>query len=76
MDIYCRFCGEPWDHDCLHEFGDYPKRIKLWKQFGCPALQSEDTPTERCSYPTSDQIFAARSQALQDLSDYSDDWVF
>jgi len=19
MDIHCRYCGEPWDHDELHE---------------------------------------------------------
>ncbi|QDP65006.1 MAG: hypothetical protein Unbinned4834contig1000_42 [Prokaryotic dsDNA virus sp.] len=74
-DIYCRFCGEPWDHDCLHDFDDYPKRIKLWKKYGCPALQEEATPTDQCRYPASDPTRALQSQALQELSDYSDDWV-
>jgi hypothetical protein len=23
MDIHCRHCGEPWELDTLHEFGDY-----------------------------------------------------
>ena len=22
MDIHCRYCGEPWDHDELHDMED------------------------------------------------------
>ncbi len=43
MDIYCKFCGEPWDHDSLHEFDDYPRRSELFRKLGCPALKYEDT---------------------------------
>lgn len=43
MDIHCRFCGEPWDHDTLHEFDDYPRRSELFRKLGCPALQFEDS---------------------------------
>ncbi len=42
MDLHCKHCGEPWDHDCLHEFDDYEKRCKLFAKLGCPALQNED----------------------------------
>jgi hypothetical protein len=30
MDIHCRYCGEPWELDTLHEFGDYTRRAKLF----------------------------------------------
>ena len=43
MDIHCRFCGEPWDHDTLHEFDDYPRRSELFRKLGCPALKYQDS---------------------------------
>mgnify|MGYP005987801249 CR=1 FL=1 len=75
MDIHCRFCGEPWDHDCLHEFGDYEKRGKLFAQFGCTALQDEATPTDKCSNGVVDERAAAYAIAAQLFSDYPEDWV-
>ena len=43
MDIHCRYCGEPWDHDTLHEFDDYPRRSELFRKLGCPALKYKDS---------------------------------
>jgi hypothetical protein len=41
MDIHCRHCGEPWELDTLHEFGDYNRRAKLFAKFGCNALMDD-----------------------------------
>jgi len=49
MDIYCRYCGEPWDHDELHEMEShtgeaisYLKAAERFKALGCNAF-SPDT---------------------------------
>ena len=48
MDIHCRYCGEPWDHDELHEMeswtGDdmsYKQAVKRFKELGCNAFKPD-----------------------------------
>lgn len=46
MDIYCKVCGEPWDHDELHEMyvdGRKVPYMEAWRRFkkmGCRAFGS------------------------------------
>jgi hypothetical protein len=54
MDIHCRHCGEPWELDTLHEFGDYTRRAKLFAKFGCNALMDNGDLAEPCSMPCID----------------------
>lgn len=53
MDIHCRHCGEPWDHDELHDMegwtGDamtYKQASQRFKELGCNAFKP-DTGTLR-----------------------------
>lgn len=77
MDLHCKHCGEPWDHDCLHEFDDYEKRCKLFAKLGCPALRDQDAKLsdDECQGNCIDPIKAAQSAAAIILSEYSDDWI-
>ena len=74
MDIYCRFCAEPWEHDTLYEFNDYPRRAKLFAQYGCNALMDDGERREPCSAPCIDERVAEASAFLQDDSPYPDEW--
>jgi|DEB0MinimDraft_10_1074344.scaffolds.fasta_scaffold82117_3 hypothetical protein len=74
MDIYCRFCAEPWEHDTLHEFNDYPRRAKLFAQYGCNALMDDGERREPCSAPCIDERVAEASAFLQDDSPHPDEW--
>lgn len=46
MDIRCPKCGEPWEHDCLHEvvtdgmYPNYDAAAKAFRKDGCVALGS------------------------------------
>lgn len=48
MDIHCRHCGEPWDHDELHDMegwtGDdmtYKQAVQRFKELGCHAFKPD-----------------------------------
>jgi hypothetical protein len=76
MDIYCSICGEPWDHDSLHEFGDYQKRVKAFKVLGCGAFSDENIANcDPCNVDGGDNPRILRARILQQLSDCSDDWI-
>jgi hypothetical protein len=60
-DIYCRFCAEPWEHDTLHEFNDYPQRGKLFALYGCNALMGDGESREPCATPCIDERVAEAS---------------
>lgn len=53
MNIRCRYCGEPWDNDTLHDVYDerdrkvpYARAAKLFRTYGCPAM---DGRAVKCS---------------------------
>ena len=75
MDIHCRHCGEPWELDTLHEFGDYKRRAKLFAKFGCNALMNDGDLAEPCTMPCIDEGIAEASGVLQDDSPHPDDWL-
>ena len=57
MDIYCPKCGEPWDHDALHDMWARGKKVpyaqacKAFQTKGCRAFAgarcNTDKDTER-----------------------------
>ena len=75
MDIYCKYCAEPWEHDTLHEFGDYTNRCALFVKYGCNALMNEGELRSPCKNACIDEDLAAASALLQSDSPYSDDWL-
>ena len=42
MDIHCRYCGEPWDHDELHEIEGhtYKQAAVAFRSYGCGAFNT------------------------------------
>ena len=84
MDIHCRFCGEPWDHDELHdqyspikeEPISYDIMVKYFKKYGCGAWTDFGRGKRKvCNQGTVDSEKAWKSAVLQDLSPYPDDWI-
>ena len=80
MDIYCGRCGEPWDHDSLHEVWSenedrmmsYQEATAAFRRLGCGAMEGLDRTV--CAIdPTSTAALIA--QASMELSDYGDDWA-
>lgn len=76
MDIHCRHCGEPWDHDELHDMykHTYTEAARAFKEFGCGAFKIL-SGQRRCDnepiYPPEMLELIAVSQ---DLSPYPDEW--
>lgn len=45
MDVYCPYCGEPWENDYLHEVAlergtDYYELLNDFICRGCPVLEN------------------------------------
>ena len=41
-DIYCPVCGEPWDHDELHDTGiPYAEASKRFRRVGCQVFDTK-----------------------------------
>ena len=76
MDIHCKFCGEPWDNDFLHDcvkdelFNSYQAAAKSFRQYGCGFREHT-----KCTAPTVDDGAAWYAQVQQELSDHPDDWM-
>jgi|TARA_B100001245_G_scaffold228922_1_gene206734 hypothetical protein len=82
MDIYCRFCGEPWDHDSLHEMGEwidkeitYQEAGRQFSALGCGAFESGYIPPRKCNHDVVDQAKASMSSAMIIVSEHPEDWV-
>ena len=43
MDIYCPKCGEPWDHDELHDIPGvtYAQASKRFRRVGCEVFDTK-----------------------------------
>ena len=80
MDIYCKFCGEPWENDCLHDVYDgdtkvsYQESAKRFVKYGCNALLVPSEASE-CTAAVVDQDAADMSSVLQEISDHPDEWM-
>jgi len=74
MDIYCPRCGEPWDHDTLHEEvgarvsegrkASYATVAAEFRRRGCEALESYGAP---CNPEGIGSGYAEAASALYDL---------
>lgn len=73
MDIHCRHCGEPWDHDELHDIEDtsYKDAVKLFLKHGCGAFVVKEVCKNEPIYPP-DMMELIR--VAQDMSPYPDEW--
>lgn len=73
-DINCQYCGEPWDHDCLHDADDhgmtYKMAVKSFAINGCGFRENI-----KCDAAMVDPDSAMQSIALQSLSPYPDEWI-
>jgi hypothetical protein len=77
MDIHCKFCGEPSDHDELHDQQySYAVMSKLFCKYGCGALDHAYTgkPLVRCSQPVLNANIAELSGIMQGLTPYAEEW--
>jgi hypothetical protein len=79
MDIHCRHCGEPLEHDELHLAIDhttenapligYQKAGKRFAAYGCGYEYKT-----HCDRPMVDPDAAMKSEIMQDLSDHPEEW--
>jgi len=78
MDIICRYCGEPIDHDELHNTKyDYKVMSNLFRIYGCGAFDhawSGSPSPVVCNRFAINQNAAALSGAMQDISPYPEEW--
>jgi hypothetical protein len=77
MDINCRHCGEPLEHDALHDQYDingekltYSEAGRRFKRFGC-GLEDQTI----CDNPMVDLFASIGSATIQDLSDEPEEWI-
>jgi len=77
MDIICRYCGEPIDHEELHDTKyDYKVMSNLFRIYGCGAFDHAwgDRPLVPCNRYSINSNAAALSGAMQDISPYPEEW--
>lgn len=51
MDIRCPKCGEPWDHDTLHEYAEddgvsYTEKMREFQRVGCEAFHTSHSEVD------------------------------
>lgn len=76
MDIHCRYCGEPWDHDELHDMKGhtYKQAAVAFRSYGCGAfntLRGQSVCKHSPIYPAEMLELIGQSQ---DMSPYPDEW--
>jgi hypothetical protein len=77
MDIHCKFCGEPSDHDELHEQQySYEVMSKNFRLFGCGIFDHVYTgkPLIQCRNPVLNANIAELSGVMQGLTPYPEEW--
>jgi hypothetical protein len=76
MDIHCRYCGEPWDHDELHDVEDtsYKDAVKLFLKHGCGAFGFEPPLLTCRRSPIYPPEMMELIRTAQDMSPYPDEW--
>ena len=80
MDIHCKHCGEPWDHDELHEVYDaddnkvsYTKAGQLFAEYGCGAFTFNGP--KKCTNAMVDPERAERAGMMQEITEYPEEWA-
>lgn len=76
-DIYCIHCGEPWDHDELHQqVLPYERAGENFAQYGCGAMNLEPyEQPENCKREVFDQEAADAMKVFVELSEHPGDWA-
>jgi len=78
MDMLCRHCGEPWDHDELHNgYGPYKVMGERFRKLGCNAFDTDNNePCDRGVVNGGGVLrqALARTIAMQELSPYPEEW--
>ena len=85
MDIHCRHCGEPWDHDELHSGMDheritdkltYEQASKLFAKYGCGAFEAIHWgyDARMCDHAMVDAEKAARAELSQSIFEHAEEW--
>jgi len=81
MDIYCKHCGEPWDHDELHDMYDaddnklsYAEAGRQFAKLGCGAFTILSTP-KKCTNTMVDPDAAERAGIMQEITEYPEEWA-
>jgi len=81
-DIYCPHCGEPHEHDLLHDVGgfDYDGAARLFKIMGCAMLDQQErvfVESRVCTAkPVNGQYSIETIKAAHEMSDYPDEWDY
>lgn len=85
FDLYCAHCGEPWDHDMLHETPrglGYMDAAKSFKVQGCGLFNTilrerlEGRPVVCKAAPVVSVAELSGINAAHELSDYPDEWDY
>ena len=77
MDSICRYCGEPSDHDELHEQQySYEVMSKNFRLFGCGVFDHVYTgrPLIACQNSVVNGNLAELSGVMQGLTPYAEEW--
>ena len=75
MDIHCRHCGAPTEHETLHDQSvPYKEAGERFAKYGCGSLWT--TTPVRCNREEIDidRDKAVYAQAMQELSPHPGDW--
>tara|TARA_R110000823_G_scaffold39287_8_gene105110 strand:+ start:3598 stop:3915 length:318 start_codon:yes stop_codon:yes gene_type:complete len=83
FDLYCAHCGEPWEHDMLHEIPnlDYMDAAVSFKLMGCLVFQ----PLRQKIYGKGSVCKAERVvsddelagiNAAHEMSEYPEEWDY
>lgn len=82
-DIYCSYCGEPWDIGEMHDVPDsavgtmsYGDAAASFIKYGCGIWidRSEGQPIERCTAPIVSEYSAQRAARLHRSSPHPEEW--
>ena len=73
-DIHCQHCGEPWDHDYLHEVDDHGMDYKMaGRSFAINGCGFRDNV--RCTSQVVDANAALDSGIAMTLSPHPEEWI-
>ena len=83
FDLYCPHCGEPWEHDMLHDVIDmkYMEAAEAFKVQGCTVfqilrqrIQGTGSVCKAERVVSTDEL--AGIKAAHELSDYPEEWDY
>jgi len=82
FDLYCPHCGEPWEHDMLHDVTDmkYMEAAESFKVQGCTVFQILQRIQRKKSNCKAKPVVSADElagiNAAHNESDYPEEWDY